>query len=242
MRTQLRTARVDGQALRWRQVGAGPPLVLVHGLAGSWRWWRPVLPSLAQRHTVHLLDLPGFGRLPGVRRFDLDGAVDWVARWTDAAGVAPADVVGHSLGGLVCARLAARHPEVVRRLILVAPAGVPGHDLAGAALPLARSLLALRPGFLALLARDAARSGLVTTLSAALAVLAADVRDDLAAVKAPTLVVLGRDDPLVPVANGAEIARVLPHAELRILDAGHVPMVEQPEAFSREVLAFLAVR
>jgi pimeloyl-ACP methyl ester carboxylesterase len=237
---EIRTVRVDGRSFRWRLLGHGPPLVLVHGLAGSWRWWRPVLPALAERHAVHVLDLPGFGRFPTARRFDLDAAVEWLAHWTRAAGVAPADVVGHSLGGLVCTRLAARHPEAVRRLVLAAPAGVPGHTVTGATLPLARALLGSRPGFLALLARDAVRSGPVTTLSAARVVVAADVRADLATVQAPTLVVLGRRDPLVPLAHGDELARALPHAELLVLEAAHVPMVERPGEFSRAVLAFLA--
>ncbi|MBA3347939.1 MAG: alpha/beta fold hydrolase [Actinobacteria bacterium] len=240
MTTEMRAVEIDGRAFRWRQTGSGPPLVLVHGLAGSWRWWRPVLPQLAERSTVHVLDLPGFGRLPRARWFDIDAAVEWLARWLEAADVAPADVVGHSLGGLLCARLAARHPETVRRLVLVAPAGVPGHTVAGATLPLARAVLASRPSFVALLARDAVRSGPVTTLSAALAVLAADVRADLADVRAPTLVILGRTDPLVPLAQGNEVARTLRNAELRVLEAEHVPMVDLPDEFSREVLAFLA--
>lgn len=238
---QLHSIELDGTLFRWRSVGAGRPLVLVHGLAGSWRWWRPVLPALAAEHRVHLLDLPGFGTTPRARGFDLDSALEWLARWSGAAGVGPADFVGHSLGALLCVRLAARHPEVVERLVLVAPAGVPDRTALRSTGPLLRALLASRPSFLALLARDAVRSGPVTILSAALRLLAADVRGDLAAVQAPTLILLGGKDALVPRSHGEEVAGLLPRARMHVLaEAGHVPMADRPEEFSRELLRFLA--
>ena len=240
MQTRVRTALVGGRRCRWREAGSGPPLVLVHGLAGSWRWWRQVVPTLAAERTVLLVDLPGFGGLPRARRFDLDGSVEWLAGWWEQAELGAADVVGHSLGGLLCARLAARHPETVRRLVLVAPAGLPGRTAVGATAPLLRALLASRPRFLALLALDAARSGPVTIGTAALAVLAADLRADLASVRAPTLVLRGRKDHLVPHAHAEELARAQPDGRVRVLEAGHVPMVEQPEELSRELLGFLA--
>ncbi|HWN20676.1 MAG TPA: alpha/beta fold hydrolase [Gaiellaceae bacterium] len=240
METQVRTALVGGRRCRWREAGSGPPLVLVHGLAGSWRWWRPVLPMLAAERTVHLVDLPGFGRLPGVRPFDPDASVEWLARWSEAAEIGPADLVGHSLGGLLCARLAARHPETVRRLVLVAPAGLPGRTAVRSTAPLLRVLFASRPRFLALLASDAARSGPVTIGTAARALLAADARSDLAAVRTRTLVLAGARDHLVPLAHAQELAQALPDGRVRVLDAGHVPMVDRPAELSRELLEFLA--
>jgi len=240
MRLELQTVQVDATPVRWRSVGTGPPLVLVHGLAGSWRWWRPVLPALAAEHRVHLLDLPGFGGIPRARRFDLETAPGWLARWSAAAEIGPADVVGHSLGALLCARLAARHPECVRRLVLVAPAGIPGRTPLGTAGPLMRALLASRPGFLALLARDVVRSGPVTVVSAAMGVLAADMRGDLAALEAPALLLLGELDPLVPADHVEELARALPHTAIRVLEgSGHVPMSDRPDDFNRELLRFL---
>ena len=231
---------VEGARIRWRAAGSGQPLVLVHGLAGSWRWWRRVLPALAEEHRVHLVDLPGFGGLPWPRRFELDRAVDWLAAWSGAAGLGRADFAGHSLGGLLCARLAAREPDLVRRLALIAPAGLPGRNAATAALPLSLALLRSQPRLLLLLARDAVRSGPVTIGSAALAVMAADVRTDLARVRAPTLIVLGARDTLIPAWHGQELARVLPDACVLVLEgAGHVPMDDKPDELSRELLAFL---
>jgi len=240
MQTRVRTALVGGLRWRWREAGSGPPLVLVHGLAGSWRWWRPVLPTLATERSVLLVDLPGFGGLPRVRPFDLDASVDWLARWSQAAEIGPADFVGHSLGGLLCARLAAHHPDTVRRVVLIAPAGLPGRTAAGATGSLLRVLWASQPRFLALLVRDTLRSGPVTIGTAARALLAADVRADLALVRARTLVLVGRRDHLVPLAHAEELARALPDGRVRTLDAGHVPMVDRPAELSRELLGFLA--
>lgn len=238
--TEPQTARTADELVRWRAAGAGSPLVLVHGLAGSWRWWRPLLPALAAEHRVHLLDLPGFGGLPWPRRFELDHAVDWLAAWWEAAALGPIDVIGHSLGGLLGARLAARHPEAVRRLVLIAPAGVPGRTPVSSALPLSLALLRSQPRLLALLARDAIRSGPVTIGTAALAVLAADLREDLPRIEAPTLVVMGRRDALIPVSHGEELCEAIPHARLVVLeDSGHVPMDDQPDELSVELLAFL---
>jgi pimeloyl-ACP methyl ester carboxylesterase len=226
-------------AYRWHRVGAGPPLVLVHGLAGSWRWWRPLLPALAAEFTLHLVDLPGFGRLPRVRAFALEDALAWLEGWFAAADIDAADLVGHSLGALLAARLAARHPERVRRLVLVAPAGVHDGGALAVTQQLARVVLASRPRFFALLVRDAARSGPVTIATAAFELLASDLRVDVASVTAPTLVVVGRSDPLVPPAHGAQLAAALPHAIVRELDAGHVPMADRPDELTRELLDFL---
>jgi pimeloyl-ACP methyl ester carboxylesterase len=63
-------ADVDGRTVRWYAGGPGPPLVCVHGLAGSWRWWTRIVPPLAERFEVHLVDVPRFSRLARFRPGD----------------------------------------------------------------------------------------------------------------------------------------------------------------------------
>ena len=98
--------------------GRGEPLVLVHGLATTRVIWRRVLPYLAYRVTA--IDVPGFGESPPAGPgFVLEEVADAIAMAFDA----PFDLVGHSLGGAIAIVLAERHPELVERLVLVAPAG-----------------------------------------------------------------------------------------------------------------------
>ena len=206
--------------------------MLVHGLAGSSRWWRDVAPALALEHAVHLVDLPRW------QAYDPDELVDRIAR--RFADLSPAAYIGHSLGGLLSVRLAARHPETVDRLVLVAPAGIPGRTAVGSVMPLASALLHAGPFFLSRLAVDTLRSGPVNVLVAGARLLADDVRPDLTAVRVPTLLLWGDRDPLIPPDHAQEFLDALPDARLELISgASHVPMLERPHEVSRAVLDFL---
>ena len=218
--------------MRVRTVGAGAPIALVHGLAGSSRWWRRVAPALAAEHTIHLLDLPRW------RAYDPDDLVDRIAE--RFSGLGGATFVGHSLGGLLSIRLAARHPQVVSRLVLVAPAGIPGYSAARSIRPLASALLRSRPSFLPRLVLDTVRGGPLSVLVAGLRLLADDVRPDLGAVQVPTLLLWGDRDPLLPPDHAKEFLAALRDARLELVPgAAHVPMLERPDEVSRSILEFL---
>jgi len=149
---------VRGRSVHYQVAGAGEPVVLVHGLSGSTRWWVRNTPALAARHRVYLVNLPGFGALHlHGPRFMLTEAADWLAEWMAAVGDGPWHLVGHSMGGYIAIRVAARQPELLRRLVLVSPAGVPtGRSVLGYGLPLLATSLAATPSFLPVLALDAA--------------------------------------------------------------------------------------
>jgi pimeloyl-ACP methyl ester carboxylesterase len=216
-------------------------VVLVHGLSGSWRWWRGIVPVLAARHSVHVVDLPRFGPVwPG--RLRIADAVGWLTLWLEASGLGPAAVAGHSLGGLLTARVAAQRPRLVARLVLVAPAGIPlGRPVLGYALPLLEALRAAAPEFRRVLVADALRAGPAALLAGGLHATRADVRRELASLTAPTLILWGGRDPVLPARLAEEWQRRLPHAEVTLVpDAGHVPMVDAPDAVAEALLAFLA--
>lgn len=99
----------------------GEPVVLLHGIPASAELWMHVQPRLAEAgYRVLAPDLPGYGRtrLPADGDRSLGGAADLVADWLRGAGLGPAWVVGHDLGGGVAQILAGRHPDVVARLTL----------------------------------------------------------------------------------------------------------------------------
>jgi pimeloyl-ACP methyl ester carboxylesterase len=113
-------AEVNGIHLYHEVHGAGSPLVLLHGGLGSGEMFGPVLPMLAEHHRVVAVDLQGHGRTADIDRpLDARHMADDVAALIDHLGLAGADVVGYSLGGGVALQTAVRHPEKVRRLVMV---------------------------------------------------------------------------------------------------------------------------
>jgi pimeloyl-ACP methyl ester carboxylesterase len=134
-----------GAGLRFFAGGEGEPVVLVHGLAGSAANWAELLPELAERHRVVAVDLPGHGGSEPPRTgAGVTDFADAVAGVIELEGAGPALLVGHSFGGLVVLRLAHRRPELVRGLLLVAPAGIGSGSRA--AQRLVSLAGALRPG------------------------------------------------------------------------------------------------
>jgi pimeloyl-ACP methyl ester carboxylesterase len=215
-------------------VGSGEPLVLVHGLGGSWRWWSPLLERLGRVRRVHAIDLPR--RRGTVPAAELSAWLDWTLQ---EQGLDRVDLAGHSLGGLVAAELAALRPERVRSLALVAPAGIPcGRSVVRRSLPLTETLFDLRRS-LPLVVSDAVRAGPLGLAHGIVYVSSRDLRPLLPEVQAPTLLLWGARDRLVPLAVAEEWQRLVPHARLELLPCGHVPMLEQPAAVADRLVAFL---
>ncbi len=134
-----------GTRLRYAVGGAGPPLVLVHGLGGAAANWRALAPSLARGRRVVVPELPGHGgSAPLAGTPELDDFAAAMLAVAEAEDALPAPWVGHSLGGLVAVRAAVLRPESVRGIVLAAAAGI-SSSTRGAEVAL--SLLALvQPG------------------------------------------------------------------------------------------------
>lgn len=114
---------LDGGRVRYLRSGAGPPLLLLHGLLGYSFSWRFVMPVLSDRATLYAPDMLGTGfsdRAPG-RDFSLRGSAERLLRFLDELQIDCADLLGTSHGGAVVMMAAALAPQRVRRLILVAP-------------------------------------------------------------------------------------------------------------------------
>ena len=221
--------------------GDGPPLILLHGLAGSARWWQRNTPALERSFRVHAIDLPGFGASKREARFVLDEAPAQLIATMDELGIERASFVGHSMGGLVAAGLAAEYPDRVDKLILV-DAGflsLDPHLLHRITGPL-RTARHTAPSLLPTLAWDSIRSGPIRLVQATTQLLRADWRAKLSRIQAPTLVIWGEHDSVCPIGIGRSIVAVVPGSRLVVISgAAHNPMWERPEAFDREVLDFL---
>lgn len=243
MRVERRVATVGDYPVRYKVAGeTGEPVILVHGLSGSTRWWMENVEALARLYRVYLVDLPGFGAMRrSPLRQGVHATIDWLIRWMETVRLGPAHLVGHSMGGQICLRIAAERPDLVNRLVLVAPAiwFVRGSLLARLS-PFMEETRRMSPRFMATLSYDALRAGPVTLLRSARDLLREEVARDLTAIQAPTLLIWGEHDPIVPVSTGYELRRLIPHARLLVLkDASHVLMFHDARRFNSALLQFL---
>ncbi len=232
-----------GHTVRYQAAGDGRPVVLVHGLGGTARWWRATAQELSRDHRVILPELPGFGYGSGRRRFALGDAVPVLGGLIARLGHERADLVGHSFGALACLAVAAAEPERVRRLVLIAPAvRTASPRMAGNVLPVVRTLLGLPPAAALTVVGDVARRSPAALLGAAAEILALGGDPGLDAEPAvPTLVMWGARDALVPVGGAGWVARTLPRARVVVIpDAGHVPMLDRPAEVNDALRRFLA--
>jgi pimeloyl-ACP methyl ester carboxylesterase len=222
----------------YRDEGDGPPVMLVHGIGGSPRWWRAVIPELARRRRVVV---PRLGYGGGAPRLALAAVPGVLLGMADRLGLDRVALVGHSLGALACLELARTAPERVTRLVLIAPPVRPAAArMAGNALPLARTLLGMPPAAAAVVMSDLAARSPVSLLRAAADVLAHRLDETATAPPAPTLVVWGARDALVPIGGAGWVPRALPRARTAVIPgAGHVPMLDRPRELTRELLGFL---
>jgi pimeloyl-ACP methyl ester carboxylesterase len=125
----LQHVRIHGHDVGFRMAGEGPVLLLIHGMAGSSRSWREVMPQLAKDHTVLAPDLLGHGQsAKPLGDYSLGAHASGLRDLLGALRIDRATVVGQSLGGGVAMQLAYQHPEIAERLVLVNSGGL-GRDV-----------------------------------------------------------------------------------------------------------------
>ena len=261
---------VDGVRLRLRDTGprAAPTVILLHGFGGSLDTWEPWANALSAHYRVIRFDLPGFGLTGADPTGDYTDAraMRIMTDLLDQMGVARADVIGNSLGGRLAWTFAATHPERVRRLVLVSPDGfaspgfaygkAPDVPLMMKVLPYVAPRGLLRDNLAAAYARPQALSEATVTRyrdlmlapgvrRAMLARMEQTVLRDpapiLARVQAPTLLLWGEKDGMIPISNAADYVHDVPHVTLVRLPAlGHVPFEEDPGRSIGPVERFLA--
>lgn len=237
------TITINGQTIKYRTAGDGDPLFFIHGLSGSSHWWKYNIPELADRYQMFLIDLPGFGNMRSLlRKMSLNEIDDWVIKFMDALGIKRAHFIGHSMGGYVCIQIAANHPHRVKRLVLVSSVGVStGRNVITSLFPLLNAFRYITPDFLPVLMVDALRAGPLTLFLFAQEILSANTEELLRKIKAPTLLVWGTNDTLIPVKYADVFKREIEHSSLiKLRGSGHVPMFDRPKEFNEVVCKFLS--
>jgi pimeloyl-ACP methyl ester carboxylesterase len=249
----------DG-ALVWRAWGSGPPVVLAHGSHGAWSHWVRNIEALASGRSVWVPDLPGYGEsahAPGEGHGPICAALAAGVRQLSESEV-PLDFVGFSFGGVVSAHFAARHPGLVRRLILVGTGGL-DTPLGEIKLKRIRGLegeqrrAVNRDNLLALMLHDPASvdeqalgihalNGSRARLDPIPLVMPDKLLEALPHITAQVDAVWGeRDRPHPnPSVQEAVLRRFHPKLDFRVIpDAGHWAMYERPTEFNRILLELL---
>ncbi|HEV7664476.1 MAG TPA: alpha/beta hydrolase [Chloroflexota bacterium] len=249
MYLEEKTARVADTDIQYRETGSGQPIVMLHG-GGGFRLDERAFAGLAQRFRVLVPSMPGFDNSTQGHAKDPRDVADVMADFIRQVAGARAIVIGESFGGGVSSWLAARHPDVVERLILAAPAGLRAGD--------GPRLLDLSPQQVSVLLygrppdeqpgpTEAERRTRNRHNSARLGSTRppfdADLFEQLKNISAPTLVIWGTADGMISPDSAQNFISQIPGARLvRIEGAPHVLSAAVPEEFLAAVFEFLGVR
>jgi pimeloyl-ACP methyl ester carboxylesterase len=261
---------VDGVRMRLRDTGPrdATAVILLHGFGASLETWEPWAQALSARYRVIRFDLPGFGLTGPDPTGDYSDAREMkiLAGLMDQLSIARASLVGNSLGGRIAFNFAALHSDRVTRLALVSPDGFASKGFAYGkapeipfimrALPYVAPRDLLRANLAAAYARPEALSEQTVTryrdllrapgvrgaiLARTSQVILQDPAPTLARIEAPTLLLWGEKDGMIPIRNADDYLRVLPNATLvRLPNLGHVPFEEAPAASLAPLERFLA--
>jgi pimeloyl-ACP methyl ester carboxylesterase len=268
-RAGLRAGRADvaGFSMPYLEGGRGEPLVLIHGFGGDKDNFARIAGRLTPHFRVLAPDLPGFGeasRDPAAR-YHIDAQVERLHAFIGQLGLGAVHLGGSSMGGFIAAQYAATYPAAVRSLWLLDAAGATlarGTELIGRYLETGEMPLLVRReadygallravthrmpllpySLKRMLARRAvADFALHSRIFREIGIDSPVLDDRYAAIRAPTLIVWGREDRILNPAAGEAMRQAIPRSRLVLMGAtGHLPMIERPRATAADFLAFVA--
>lgn len=255
--------------LSWVEIGAGEPLVMLHGWSMSHAVFNELRELLKADYRLLIPDLPGHGGSAATQDCSLKGYADVVSAWLETLGIQRADILGWSLGGQVALQMAVDHPQQVERLLLLSStprfcavddwsAGLPEGELRALKRGLRLRYHATLGDFFNLqfeegeissqrrqeILRFAVRAASLPDPAVAARCLdllgQEDLRSGLAGIKQPTLVLHGAEDKIIPAAAGRYLADKIPAAIYRSLEGvGHAPFLSRPKLVADAVREFL---
>jgi len=248
------TITIDNKVIFYEEQGNGPVVLLLHGWGTDGTLFAPLMGLLARKYRVLAPDFPGFGKSPEPPApWSVDDYVNLVLGFLAALDIQECALLGHSFGGRVILKLAARQLETPRftKLILVGAAGIKHAASEKASARAKRYQLAkkiLKP-FPKLMERARNHYGSADYRAASpmmRQVLVNTVNEDLSgllpSIKQETLLIWGRSDDQTPLSDGQLMERELPNAGLVILEnAGHYAFLEQQAQFLRVMASFMKI-
>ena len=263
-----RSVQAAGITTNYHDVGDGFPALFIHGSGpgvSAWANWRLVMPALTERLRVIAPDMAGFGfsERPAGIRYDLDTWVAQAIGLLDALGLEQADVVGNSFGGALALAMAIRHPQRVRRLVLMGSVGVPfditeGLDAVWGYTPSFENMRRIMDYFAwdrslvndelaELRYRASIRPGFQESFGAMFPAprqrwvdALASREQDIRALSHETLIVHGRDDRVIPLVTSLTLAEWIDRSQLHVYGrCGHWTQIEHAARFAKLVGDFL---
>jgi 2-hydroxymuconate-semialdehyde hydrolase len=275
MSTSLSSPEI-GQSIRagalninYHDHGTGFPVLMIHGSGpgvSAWVNWRLVIPELSKDRRVLAPDMAGFGfteRVPGMT-YSMEKWVEQAISFIDALELPVVDLVGNSFGGALSLALTIKHPERVRRLVLMGAAGVsfkitPALDAVWGYEPSFENMRSIMDVFaydrglvnddLARLRYEASvRPGFHESYSSMFPAprqrwvdaLASD-EHAIASIEKETLIVHGREDKVIPLENSQRLSQLISRSQLHVFGrCGHWTQIEHSKRFSQLVSNFLA--
>jgi len=239
-------------------------LVFLHGVGGGHHAWDAQLPFFAaQGYGAHAWDQPGYGESAIVEPYDLEQVAAALLRLIDKLDDGPVVLVGHSMGGFVAQEAYARSPGHVKALALCFTSAAFGGggtafakqfvearvkpldegktmvEIAARLMPAMRGAVS-DPAGLALAERIMGRVPPATYRKAVQMLTTFDLREKLAHIAVPTLLIAGSDDKVAPAAVMQRMKEKIPNAEFILLEGcGHLGPMDQPNEFNAALLAFL---
>ncbi len=261
---QEKTVTVFGAKINYVETGdpAKPNVILLHGLGGSLGNWQTNTATLGQHYHVIALDQLGFGKSDKpFLKYRVGTYVDFLDKFMSELKIEKASLVGNSLGGWIAGLMAIKYPNRVEKIVLADAAGIVPANFGEAdvyqlnnstrdeiranmkkifATPMFQNNEALVDQFMTVrvLTND---GNTINSLIESIKRKEDFLNDRLGEIKKPTLIIWGKQDGLLPVADAATFNKGIAGSELIIFDGcGHVPQFEKAADFNKAVLAFLA--
>jgi 2-hydroxy-6-oxonona-2,4-dienedioate hydrolase len=253
-------ATVFGYKLRYREAGTGPVVILLHGLGGDGSRWTSTMSTLGGQFRVIALDQIGFGQSDKpLVNYNHALLAEFLVEFLNTLDVPQASIVGHSMGAFVGTYVAVHHPEKLDRLVVVDGGSL---EIRPRDPQLVRiqngTTLAETREYFELMFLDKSRvtdtlvrDNYLRRIKVAFTIsrmqesreqkIGYVSKEEASRIAAPTLILWGTHDVLLPPADAELLDRVIPNSRLVMLKkSGHIPQIEQPQEFNQSIRDFLS--